>query len=417
MCHVGGLGPQLTPFGRQFKLEGYTTRKSSEFTLPLAVMMVNSFVHTNEDQSTPPAPHYAANDNATIDQISLFAAGGVGTNFGAFTQFTYDGAARAFAWDNLDLRAIARTTIAGSPVIMGLSLNNSPGVEDAWNTLPAWSFPYTTSDLAPSPQAATVLSEALAQRVLGISGYGWWNSTLYTEIGVYWRPGRSFLRAMGVNINDGGAVLSGGSPFLRVAYQRDYGDQNFEIGASGLWSSLSPGGLNASGTDNYFDVTLDASWQFIGTGDNVFQVNGRYTHERQTLDESFALASASRPHNHLNELHLDASYYWHRKLGVTVSPFDMWGSSDALFYADNRAHSPESTGVLFQVDYTLWGTEPSPFGPRFNVRIGAQYTIYTRFDGASTNYDGLAATHPTITRLGFLLGSPSEANVPRYPMA
>jgi hypothetical protein len=25
-CHIGGFGPQLTPFGRQFKLEGYTLR-------------------------------------------------------------------------------------------------------------------------------------------------------------------------------------------------------------------------------------------------------------------------------------------------------------------------------------------------------------------------------------------------------
>ena len=25
-CHVGGFGPQLTPFGREFKLGGYTMR-------------------------------------------------------------------------------------------------------------------------------------------------------------------------------------------------------------------------------------------------------------------------------------------------------------------------------------------------------------------------------------------------------
>ena len=76
--------------------------------------------------------------NATIDQISLFAAGGDGRHFGAFTQFTYDGVGRAFAWDNVDLRAIAHATIAGAPLVMGLSINNSPGIEDAWNTLPAW---------------------------------------------------------------------------------------------------------------------------------------------------------------------------------------------------------------------------------------------------------------------------------------
>jgi hypothetical protein len=46
MCHVGGLGPQLTPFGRKFKLEGYAMRAGDKFTLPLATIVVGSFVET-----------------------------------------------------------------------------------------------------------------------------------------------------------------------------------------------------------------------------------------------------------------------------------------------------------------------------------------------------------------------------------
>src|SRR5580704_9811561 len=75
-CHVGGLGPQLTPFGRQFKLEGYTMRAGATFTNPLAGMVVAAFEETQKDQ--PSAPHYAPNDNATLDQASIFLAGGVG---------------------------------------------------------------------------------------------------------------------------------------------------------------------------------------------------------------------------------------------------------------------------------------------------------------------------------------------------
>src|ERR1051326_1864779 len=74
-CHVGGFGPQLTPFGRQFKLEAYTMRAGDTFTLPVSAMAVASFVHTQADQDEPPAPHYSTNDNATIDQVSLFLAG------------------------------------------------------------------------------------------------------------------------------------------------------------------------------------------------------------------------------------------------------------------------------------------------------------------------------------------------------
>ena len=38
-CHVGGFGPQLTPFGREFKLGGYTMRVKGN--LPLAAMATN----------------------------------------------------------------------------------------------------------------------------------------------------------------------------------------------------------------------------------------------------------------------------------------------------------------------------------------------------------------------------------------
>src|ERR1700686_1642475 len=77
-CHVGGFGPQLTPFGRQFKLEGYTLRGTDEFTLPVSAMAVASYLHTNADQPTSPAPHYGTNDNFTIDQANIFIAGGFG---------------------------------------------------------------------------------------------------------------------------------------------------------------------------------------------------------------------------------------------------------------------------------------------------------------------------------------------------
>src|SRR5947207_11803963 len=75
-CHVGGFGPQLTPLGRQFKLEGYTSRATQDFVLPLSAMAVASYLHTSADQPAPPAPHYGTNDNVALDQANLFVAGG-----------------------------------------------------------------------------------------------------------------------------------------------------------------------------------------------------------------------------------------------------------------------------------------------------------------------------------------------------
>src|SRR6516225_5713000 len=85
-CHVGGFGPQLTPFGRDFKLHGYTQRAGSGFTMPFSAMAVASFVHTEVDQE--PQPGFNANDNVALDQFSLFFGQGIGSHLGAFVQGT-----------------------------------------------------------------------------------------------------------------------------------------------------------------------------------------------------------------------------------------------------------------------------------------------------------------------------------------
>ncbi len=120
-------------------------RAGDKFTLPLAGMVVDSFLATQKDQPSPPAPHYGDNNNATIDQVSIFLAGGFGDHYGGFSQFTYDGVGRSFAWDQLDLRATSHESLFGSELLVGIDLNNSPGVQDIWNTLPSWGFPYTSS--------------------------------------------------------------------------------------------------------------------------------------------------------------------------------------------------------------------------------------------------------------------------------
>lgn len=387
-CHVGGFGPQLTPFGREFKMEGYTMRAGDTFTPPVSAMAMASYVHTSTDQP-PPAPHYAANDNTTLDQFSLFIAGGFGDHFGAFSQWTYDGIGRAASWDNLDLRAVTHATLDGSDVLLGLSLNNNPLVQDAWNTTSAWGFPYSASDLVPAPAAATQIDGGFAQTTLGLSAYAWWNSSVYAEAGFYWTPGRGFLRAMNAYADDNN-ILNGIAPYLRVAYQKDYGDQNFEVGAFAMFPDVYPGSDKSTGTtDKYQDIGVDASYQFMGDSSNIYQINARYTHEHQDLSASYLLGAAAAHSNDLNDFRIDASYYWQNTIGGTIGAFETTGSTDAGLYADNRTFKPDSNGFIFQVDYTFFGGPDAPLNDRFNLRVGLQYYLYTQFNGASSNYDGL----------------------------
>src|SRR5579872_3889674 len=64
-CHVGGFGPELTQFGREFKLGGYTLRMHG--AIPLSAMAVASWTHTAKDQ-LPPPENLNPNNNLVLDQ-------------------------------------------------------------------------------------------------------------------------------------------------------------------------------------------------------------------------------------------------------------------------------------------------------------------------------------------------------------
>jgi len=238
-CHVGGFGPQLTPLGREFKLQGYTLRTNDK-SIPLSVMAVASYLQTQKPQNPPPGPGFNSNDNWALDQVSLFLAGGFGQHFGAFVQGTYDGITKAWTWDNLDLRAVTALKADNHDATLGVSLNNSPTVQDAWNTLPAWGYPYTDSELAPGPSASPLLSGALAQTTLGMTGYAWIDSKLYLEGGAYWSPSAGALSHLGVDPTDPGAIR-GAAPYGRIAWQQDLGPGTFEAGVFGMETEIYPG--------------------------------------------------------------------------------------------------------------------------------------------------------------------------------
>jgi hypothetical protein len=390
-CHVGGFGPQLTPFGRNFKLHGYTDRVTS-FSLPLSAMAEASYVRTAKAQAAPPAADYATNDNVAIDQISLFFAGGFGSHAGAFIQATYDGVARAFHWDNLDVRATTTAQVKGVDVVLGTSLNNSPTVDDAWNTLPAWGYPYTSSTLAPSPGAAPLLNGALAQTTLGATAYAWIDSTLFIEAGGYGSPGATTLTRLGVDPANPGDI-DGLAPYGRIAVQKTIDGAALEVGAFGLQASIHPGLDRTTGlTDRYTDLGLDASYEKALASKDVVTFNARYLHEQQALNASCALGGATSGcvNNTLTDIRADAAYYWRNLIGGTVAVFDTTGGANPLIYAANRTFTPDSTGVILQLDGTPFGGEAQP-ARRVNVRLGVQYTFYTRFNGAGTNFDGAGA--------------------------
>ena len=262
----------------------------------------------------------------------------------------------------------------------------------------AWGYPYTSSALAPGPAAAPLISGRLAQNVIGLTAYLWIDSKIYLEAGGYSSPARGTLRWLGADPLDPGDI-DGLAPYGRIAFQNQLAGGTFELGAFALGARLWPGRDRSTGfTDHYSDVGLDASWLRILGSSGTLTLNARYTHEARSLRATCALATPGRSNSttaladcadgSLNEQRADASFYWRNSIGATVGAFNISGTPSAVLYGDSRTLSPNSSGILLQLDATPFGGSNSPLGPRFNMRVGVQYTAYTRFDGARRNYDG-----------------------------
>jgi hypothetical protein len=388
-CHVGGFGPELTQFGREFKLGGYTLRMHA--SVPISAMAVASWTHTAKDQEPPPE-HLNRNDNIVLDQASLFVAGGIGEHFGGFAQLvTYDGVGRHWSWDNIDLRAVTNAKVFGQDSVFGLTLNNSPTVQDPWNTLPAWGFPFTDTAVSPTPDAGELIDDPLAGNTIGLTAYGWIAHKFYIEGGAYSSPSHGVLDFVGMDPLDPGS-LHGTAPYARIAYQNDLAGGTFEVGANILNAAIFPGRDHSSGfTDHYTDWGLDSSWlKSLGKSDTL-TADIRFEHERGDLRASCALeligdgSDLNCARYDLNEWRGAIRYTRHNKLGVTLSPFSITGSRNFNLYGGNGR--PDSNGVMGQIDFTPWGSGHSPFGPRFNARFGVQYTLYGKFNGRHRNFD------------------------------
>ena len=393
-CHT--VFPQLTPFGRIFKASGYTlynTQKVQDIDAfkhsilslsdlpPISAMIMASTsdaAKANDSQSSKMSTDFP-------QQASLFYAGRISDNVGAFFQLTYDDQSGTVGIDNTDIRFADVATVDGHNLIYGVSLNNNPSVQDLWNSTPAWGQPFLGSPALQTPAvAATQIEGAQAQVSAGLTGYVYLDTSLYVEAGIY----RSALQGASV-ANNGSAnndVISSVAPYWRVAYEWDWGKNSWEVGTIGMYSMLdnptTPAGgainvsLQKAPTDRFLDSGLDSEYQFIDDDDQI-SIDARWIHENQNLDASFANGLSTNKTDRFDSVNVIASYYWHRKLGGSLQFTNISGSSDPLYLGTVSGNSNSSWGTA-EIDYLPW----------LNVKIGLQYTAYMRFDGTMTNYDG-----------------------------
>ena len=392
-CHNGF--PELTPYGRLFKLNGYTFKGGTSDLPPIAAMVIPTFTHTDSGQSGGAGTHYADNDNRDISTTSVFYGGAIAPNLGAFAQVTYDNGPRQLHWDNTDIRYARTTTLYDREMVLGVSLNNSPTVTDVWNTTPAWGYPYESSQLALTPAAGTLIEGGLAQQVVGITGYAYVSRLYYAEFGAY----KTFSPRMETNLGASpfGPSIKGLAPYWRLAFEPQWGRSTWEVGTFGLAAALNPGRVTGFGTDHVVDVGVDTEYQFLADRHSV-SVMASWITENDTFTSTAAQLIAAgvagpNTHDHLRSLRLKTTYYYDQTYGGTLGFFRIDGSGDPNLYpvaalGGSATGSPNSQGWIGEINYLPFNHGGPSFWPWMNLKLGLQYVYYTKFNGSSSNYDG-----------------------------
>lgn len=387
MCHY--QFPQLTPFGRQFKLNGYTLSAIKQIEAkgdsgkvhlslasipPVSMMVVGS--------ATQLADALPGTQNGTValpQQLSLFLAGAITPKIGSFAQLTYSSSSNTIEIDNVDFRYASQTTLGETNLAWGVTLNNNPTVQDLWNTTPAWGVPFLSSATTAEAAGNPMIAGGFGQRVVGLGVYGMWNEHFYTELTAY----RSSVPG-GVSPLDSSArgTISGFAPYWRFAYQATKGNHYLMVGTFGMSASLFPEGVSGP-TDTFTDIGFDAQHEMpLGTGHLVSRLSWITEDQKLTASAGGASPAAANVSNSLSTVRLNSSWYPSTRLGLTLGVFSTTGTTDALLYAPAAVSGsangkPETTGAMFEVSLNSWE----------NSRLMLQYTLYSSFNGGSSNYD------------------------------
>lgn len=379
-CHIGF--PELTPFGRAFKLGAYTFGQKQD--LPLSMMALAS-VNRIADNG---AGAYPKSGKAAFEGGSVFAGGKLTDNIGGFVQWTYNNLVQnpdgSFSGhsniDNVDIRASKQFTVHDVSLLTGVSMHNAPMVQDVFNSTPAWAYPYQSPKVASEGSGPLATFIESQPRVLGISAYALANYWMYAELGAYRSADGVFsvMRA-GTTPNPitDRVTLKGYNPYWRLAATAQLpAGQSLTVGAFGVDARQYPDYTQTAGpTDRFRDVGLDLQYQFLGGAD--WQATGHAYRIREHADWNASAASHDSPTTTLTSTRMSAQLVWRNTIQATLGA---WRTSAGTDFAGLGTTSGrgDTSGTLYEMAWM----------PVQNVRLGLQRTQYSRFAGLSSNYDG-----------------------------
>jgi hypothetical protein len=406
-CHT--VPPELTAFGRRFKLNAYTLTTRPPFVndiddhkkdtlwltdLPgigvLFQATYNQFDRAPPDSAVNGAKAQAGNLQFP-QQWSIIAAGAISDHVGGFLQMTYVQPAGTYGIDNTEIRYSDHTE--NNDWVWGVAFNNDPSNQDAWNNIPAYPIPDFTGQTlwATGIDGATVHAPfygGLIGLVAGPTAYVWYKDSIYLGFSEYHaaKAGSVINTLDSSNLSLGGGTIEGWAPYWRAAYERDWGYHSVQIGTEGMYAKFTPSVIAGQTLDpgfinRYTDVSFDWQYQYNGQH-NIFTFLGRYTHETQSNDPGLVPTYFSNSTDHLSQWSVTAEYYYNRHFGGMVNFVRASGSNDPAFNGGNG--SPGNQYEVLELDYLPW----------LNFRFLLQYNIYQVVQANQNPFFLLKANNP-----------------------
>jgi len=405
-CHVGGFGPQLTPFGMNFKATGYTMGGGTGTwsKIPLNLQLEPSYTQLATARPTAPTG-YGTNNFTTPGCASFLVAGGKTYNNGTFgiggVEKVWMNLSNAFVAQTgtilsegpSDLKLTNPTTLYGAPLVWGVDANNKTTEGDPYNTLYGYVYPYISGTNTVSPGTSLKMS-GLGNTVYGLSLFALWNNEIYAQAGVYGTWSSQFMTAIGKSPSSVG-YIQGSAPYFRLAWQHSWDTNFLEVG--GVFMNIPLGQIsgipNPAAQNTYTDWGFDATYQRT-MGPGMFAATSNLLFESQSLGASFGAGKSTYSSDSLTQFRIATSYWWLQKYGVVLAYTATTGSSDPKLYPSAALTgyangSPNSQAIIAELDWSPWGADTDHTGyPWLNMRVGLQYTYYIQFNGGTTNYDG-----------------------------
>ena len=435
-CHTSY--PQLTPMGREFKLLGYTTinlqrqqkieaelAKTVHVLLPrisqFSIFLQASDTHVAGGQAVlknpPSVSGSAPNNNVEFpQQVSLFYAGEITPHLGSFLHLTYGGQTGGLGFDDSSIVwAHPWKLNADSMVVTGVDVNNTPTSTDLWNTVPDWQAPFFNSDYVPGAPATFIENSAGA--AYPMAGAGAYVADLFGANHANWLylEADTYTNATGNGTmpntigafapNDG--RLASAAPYVRLAYQHNWSDWNWEVGTYGMWSrvyespvstassgAIVPAGSSSGPVDQFNDYDLDSQLQWLNTNSNSnLTVRVDWIHEHQAFGSTTysSLSSGS-----LNSMNLNATYWYHDHYAAQGGYQRVYGPANPGFWGTtySPSGSPNTSDEWIEASYLPW----------WNTRLSLRYTLYNKFQGlgGATSTTVAASKFNTVELLAWL---------------